>query len=214
MLSALGALVFPASCPGCGVASEPVCARCAATLVPAPSGAATVRGRRLGRRVRVPGSGAGARGATEVPERPGGAGVARHRDCRCGSGARHRSRRRHLGPDHAAAPSSTGVRPRRAAGPSDRDQVGPAAGGAVAASPGATADRARPCRAPERTSVHLPVGITGAGLGPPRRRREHDRGEPELPPRPPSELVEPDMYDLSRLLGPRVHPTVECCHGA
>jgi len=34
--SELAGLVFPATCPGCGVAAEPVCGRCAATLVPAP----------------------------------------------------------------------------------------------------------------------------------------------------------------------------------
>jgi predicted amidophosphoribosyltransferase len=36
MLSQLGALVFPAVCPGCGVAAEPVCGRCATSLAPAP----------------------------------------------------------------------------------------------------------------------------------------------------------------------------------
>jgi predicted amidophosphoribosyltransferase len=35
--SALGALLFPASCPGCGTPGEPVCARCAAALAPAPA---------------------------------------------------------------------------------------------------------------------------------------------------------------------------------
>ncbi len=34
--AALGGLVFPASCPGCGAVGEPICAQCAATLVAAP----------------------------------------------------------------------------------------------------------------------------------------------------------------------------------
>ncbi|MGZ8761942.1 MAG: ComF family protein [Acidimicrobiia bacterium] len=34
--SALAGLVFPARCPGCGERAEPVCARCATTLAPAP----------------------------------------------------------------------------------------------------------------------------------------------------------------------------------
>ena len=34
--SGLAALVFPATCPGCGQVAEPVCERCAATLVAAP----------------------------------------------------------------------------------------------------------------------------------------------------------------------------------
>jgi predicted amidophosphoribosyltransferase len=36
VLRELAGLVFPGVCPGCGTTAEPVCARCAATLVSAP----------------------------------------------------------------------------------------------------------------------------------------------------------------------------------
>lgn len=37
MMSTVLGLVFPSRCPGCGVAAEPMCASCAATVHPAPA---------------------------------------------------------------------------------------------------------------------------------------------------------------------------------